>query len=81
MAGALTERDFVAKLERAGLAGVEVLERTALGVDEIALYPLFTDDLLALMRRLLTPERQAQVAVAVVVRASLPGGAAALAAA
>ena len=72
MAGALTERDFVAKLERAGLAGVEVLERTTLGVNEIALYPLFTDDLLALMRRLLTPERQAEVAVAVVVRARRP---------
>jgi arsenite methyltransferase len=69
VAGALTERDFVAKLEKAGFLGVEVLERSPLGVDDCALYPLFTPDLLDLMRRLLPPERQDAVAVAVVLRA------------
>lgn len=73
MAGALTERDFVAKLEKAGFVGVEVLERSPLGVDDCALYPLFTPDLLELMRKLIPPERQAAVGTSVVVRARLPG--------
>ena len=72
MAGALTERDFVAKLEGAGFVDVEVLERSPMGVDDCALYPLFTTDLLELMRRLIPPERQGEVGVAVVVRAQLP---------
>ena len=69
MAGALTERDFVAKLEKAGFEEIEVVERTPLSVDDAALYPLFTDDVLELMRTLIAPERQARVAVAIVVRA------------
>lgn len=72
MAGALTERDFVAKLEGAGFADVEILERSPMGVDDCALYPLFTTELLDLMRRLIPPERQGEVGVAVVVRARLP---------
>jgi arsenite methyltransferase len=72
VAGALTERDFVAKLEGAGFVDVEVLERSPMGVDDCALYPLFTPDLLELMRRLIPPERQGEVGVAVVVRAQLP---------
>jgi hypothetical protein len=69
VAGALTERDFVAKLETAGFENVEVLERSPMGV--CALYPLFTPDLLDLMRQLIPPDRQDAVGVAVVVRARL----------
>jgi hypothetical protein len=69
VAGALTERDFVAKLEKAGFEDVEVVERRALGVEDVALYPLFTPDVLELMRTLIAPDRQRRVAVAVVVRA------------
>ena len=72
MAGALTERDFVAKLERAGFVEVEVVERSPLGVADCALYPLFTAELLELMRQLLPAGRQRRVGVAVVVRARLP---------
>lgn len=71
MAGALTERVFVAKLEKAGFEQVEVVERTPMGVEDVALYPLFTADVLELMRRLIEPERQRRVAVAIVVRARL----------
>jgi arsenite methyltransferase len=71
VAGALTERDFVAKLEKAGFHDVEILERSPMGVEDCALYPLFTPDLLELMRRLIPAERQGAVAVAVVVRARL----------
>ena len=69
MAGALTERDFVTKLERAGFTGIEIVERTPLGVDDCALYPLFTPDVLDLMRTLIPTERQQTIGVAVVVRA------------
>jgi hypothetical protein len=73
VAGALTERDFVSKLERAGFVGVEILDRSPMGVDGCALYPLFTPDLLDLMRRLIPLERQAAVATSVVVRAHRSG--------
>jgi arsenite methyltransferase len=66
----LAERDFVAKLERAGFSAIEVLERTPLGIDDCALYPLSDDDLLVLMRRLIAPERQDAVGVAIVLRAT-----------
>ena len=72
MAGALTERDFVAKLETAGFRDVEVLDRSPMGVEDLALYPLFTPDLLDLMRQQIPPERQDVVGVAVVVRTRLP---------
>ena len=69
MAGALTERDFVQKLERAGFGEIEVLERQPLGIDDCALYPMFTEDLLAMMRRLIPPDRLDRIAVAAVIRA------------
>ncbi len=72
MAGALTERDFVAKLERAGFAEIEVLQREPMTVDDCELYPLFTAEVLELMRHLLPPERQSAVATAAVIRARLP---------
>jgi arsenite methyltransferase len=73
VAGALTERDFVAKLSRAGFGEIEIRERRTMSVDDAALYPLFTDDLLELMRTLIPPERQGELATAVVVTAR-PGG-------
>ena len=69
MSGALTERDFVRKLEQAGFVEVEVLERRPMGIEDCALYPLFTADLLELMRTLIPPERHSRVAGAIVVRA------------
>lgn len=50
-----------------------MLERTSLGIDDFALYPLFDDELLALMRRLVPPEKHAAVGVAIVVRARWSG--------
>jgi arsenite methyltransferase len=71
VAGALTERDFVVKLERAGFVEIEVLQRQPVTVDDCELYPLFTPEVLELMRHLLPPERQQAVATAAVVRARL----------
>ncbi len=71
MAGALAERDFVAKMERVGFVDVEIVAREARSIDDFALYPLFTDDLIALMRALIPAEQQHAVATAVVIKARL----------
>ena len=69
MAGALTERDFVEKLEKAGFGDIEVHHREPMSVDDLTLYPLFTDELIELMRTLIPPERQTAVATSVVITA------------
>ena len=51
MSRALTERDFVEKLQRDGLSEIEVLQHEPIGIDDCALYPPFDDKLLVLMRR------------------------------
>ncbi|HCT77099.1 MAG TPA: hypothetical protein DGG94_10200 [Micromonosporaceae bacterium] len=72
LAGALAEDDLVRKLEKAGFRDVEVVSREPLSVADCALYPLFTEAVIQLMRQLIPPERQQAVAVAVVIRASVP---------
>jgi SAM-dependent methyltransferase len=69
VAGALSEEGFVHKLERAGFTDIEAVARERLSIDDCALYPLFPDPLIGLMRSLIPPERHASVAVAVVLRA------------
>jgi len=69
VSGALAERDFVTKLERAGFSEIEVLQREPLSIDDCALYPLFDDELLTLMRSVIAPQKQDAVGVAVVFRA------------
>lgn len=44
------------------------------GVDDCVRYPLFTDDLIDVMRRLIPPARQADIAASVTVTASKPHG-------
>jgi hypothetical protein len=69
VSGALAERDFVERIEKAGFLDVAILERRPVGVPDCALYPLFTPDLLDLMRRLIPPEGQERVATAIVLTA------------
>jgi len=69
VAGALTERDFVEKLEQSGFGDLEVHHREPMSVDDLTLYPLFTDELIELMRTLIPPERQTAVATSVVITA------------
>jgi arsenite methyltransferase len=72
VSGALAERDFVKKLQKAGFIDVEVVERTPFGIDDCALYPLFDDDLIRLMRETIPPDKQDSVAISVVLKATLP---------
>jgi SAM-dependent methyltransferase len=74
VAGALAEKDFVRKLEKAGFEGTEVVVRQPLSIDDCALYPLFPDEVIRLMRELIAPERHASVAVSIVIKARRPGG-------
>jgi arsenite methyltransferase len=69
VAGALTERDFVDKLEKAGFGEIAVHHRQPVSVDDLALYPLFTTELIQLMRTLIPLERQNAVATSIVVTA------------
>jgi arsenite methyltransferase len=73
VSGALAESTFVRKLERARFAEIEVRHREPMSVDDCALYPLFTDDLIELMRKLIPAEQQGAVATSIVVTARLPG--------
>jgi arsenite methyltransferase len=71
VAGALAEHDFIYKLEKAGFTEVRVLDRQPVSIDDCALYPLFTDQVISLMRQLIPPQRHQTVAVSVVITASL----------
>lgn len=52
-----------------------MLERHPFQLDDATRYPLFTQDLIDLMRDLLTPEQQAEVATAITVVATKPADA------
>jgi len=69
VAGALAEGDFVYKLEKAGFRDVQVLHREPMSIDDCALYPLFTAEVIRLMKQLVPPENHHAVAVSVVIRA------------
>lgn len=70
VAGALAEADFVRKLARVGFTEIEVLDHQPLSIDDCALYPLFSAEVIALMRELIPAEKHGSVAVAVVIRAT-----------
>jgi len=48
------------------------VERRPFRLEDASRYPLFTPDLIALMRELLSPERQAEVAMSVTIKAVKP---------
>ncbi len=72
IAGALSERVFIRKLERAGLVDIDMGERASLTLDDVALYPLFTPDVLSLMRRLVSNDAQQHIATSLIARARQP---------
>jgi arsenite methyltransferase len=72
IAGALSERIFARKLDRAGLVDIEMSGRSTLTLDDVALYPLFTPEVLSLMRRVLPDEARQHIATSLIVRARKP---------
>jgi arsenite methyltransferase len=67
----LTERDFVDKLEKAGFGEIEIRHREPVSVDDLTLYPLFTAEIIGLMRTLIPADRRGAVATSVIVTAKL----------
>jgi hypothetical protein len=74
VAGALAERVFADKLGSAGFVDIWVGGHRPTGIDEAANYPLFTDELIELMRTALPPEQHDHVATSVIVKARKPDG-------
>jgi arsenite methyltransferase len=72
IAGAMSERLLARKLDRAGLIDIELSERRALTLDDVALYPLFTPEVLSLMRRLVPDDTREHIATSVIVRGRKP---------
>jgi hypothetical protein len=72
ISGALSEDVLTTKLGNVGLADVEMSDRVPFGIDDVALYPLFTADTLERMRELIPPDRHGTVCVGVIVRATKP---------
>lgn len=53
----MAERVFAKWLRKAGFQEIAVADQRWLGIDDLERYPLFTPDLLDLMRRAIAPER------------------------
>jgi hypothetical protein len=67
----MAERDFVEKMRRVGFTDVSISERNEFGLDDAEMYPLFTEDLIALIRRLMSPDKQKQIGMSIVLNARL----------
>jgi arsenite methyltransferase len=72
VSGAMAERVFAGKLERAGFADIWVGGHRPFGIDQAALYPLFTSEVIEVMRRTIPPGRHDHVATGVIVKARKP---------
>jgi arsenite methyltransferase len=69
VSGALAERVFAEKLGRAGFVEIWVGGHQPYGIEDAAMYPLFTPELIEVMRRTISPDRQDHVATGVIVKA------------
>jgi hypothetical protein len=72
VAGALAERVFAEKLGRAGFEDVWVGGHRPQSIDEASQYPLFTDEVIEVMRRTIPREQHDHVATSVIVKARKP---------
>ena len=72
LSGALSEIALYKGLRRAGFRDVGIEPLDDFGIAECALYPLFNDELLGLLRRLVPVERHGRIARSVFVRARKP---------
>jgi arsenite methyltransferase len=72
VSGAMSERVFLTKLSRTGFEDISLGQRTPFGLDHAALYPLFTPEIIMLMRRLIPTHKHGQVATCVIAKARKP---------
>jgi arsenite methyltransferase len=71
-AGAMSEPALLRGLRRVGFIDIVVHERHPFGVQDCARFPLFTPELLAVMRATIPPDRQPEIATCVTVTAYRP---------
>lgn len=71
-AGAMAERALLRALDRVGLVDITIRERHPFGVEDCARFPLFTPDLLDVMRATIPAQRQPTIATVVTVTARRP---------
>ncbi len=72
LSGALSEIALYKAVRRAGFREVSIQPLAPFGIAECALYPLFGDELLALLRARVPADRQDRIATSVLVRARKP---------
>lgn len=72
LSGALSEIALYKGLRRAGFRDVAIEPLDDFGIAECALYPLFNDDLLGLLRRTVPAERQERIARSVFIHGRKP---------
>ncbi|HEU4527086.1 MAG TPA: hypothetical protein VFT80_04060 [Actinomycetota bacterium] len=68
----MAERVFARKLQKVGFAEIWIGEKQRFGIDDAAIFPLFTDEVVRLMRELIPPERRDAVAFRVIAKATKP---------
>jgi SAM-dependent methyltransferase len=73
LSGALSEVALYKGVRRAGFREVSIEALAPFGIAECALYPLFGDELLALLRERLPDERHERIAMSVLLEARKPG--------
>jgi hypothetical protein len=68
----MAERVFARKLEKVGFTDVWIGEKRPFGIEQAAIFPLFTDEVVELMRKLIPAERRDSVAISVIAKARKP---------
>jgi arsenite methyltransferase len=73
LSGALSEVALFKALRRAGFRSVDIQPIEEFGISECSLYPLFSDELLELLRRLVPKDRHGRIAQSVFITGRKPG--------
>jgi hypothetical protein len=68
----MAERVFARKMEKVGFTSVWIGEKRPFGIEQAAIFPLFTDEVVELMRELIPAERHDSVAISVIAKARKP---------
>ena len=68
----MAERAFTTKLENAGFVDLWMGGHRSFGIDDAALYPLFSPEVIEVMRETIPADHQDHVATGVIVKARRP---------
>lgn len=68
----MAERVFARKMEKVGFTEISFGDRLPFGIEEATIFPLFTDEVIGLMRELIPPERAEAVAISVIAKGRKP---------